>query len=105
MLPEITQCFTPPDFDVKIKSLPVKKNKFITFGCLNKLSKINDDVIILWSKILLSISNSKLLIKNKDLNNQKTIDNIFEIFKKKNISKERLILRGESKTRKELLEV
>ena len=30
-LPEISQCFTPPDFDVKINSLPALKNNFITF--------------------------------------------------------------------------
>ena len=102
-LPEITQCFTPPDFDVKINGLPAAQNNFITFGCFNKLSKVNDDVIALWSKILLSISNSKLFIKNKDLNDKKVIENIFARFKKKNINKNRLILRGESSTRKELL--
>ena len=66
-LPEISQCFTPPDFDVKINNLPASKNNFITFGCINKLSKINDDIIALWSKVLLSIPNSKLILKNKNL--------------------------------------
>ena len=104
-LPEITQCFTPPDFDVTINSLPAKKNNFITFGCVNKISKVNDAVVTLWSKILLSIPNSKLLLKNKDLEDRKIIENIFVRFGKQNINKDRLILRGESRTRKELLKV
>ena len=104
-LPEISQCFTPPDFDVKINSLPALKNNFITFGCVNNISKINDNVIALWSKILLSISNSKLLIKNQNLDNKKITENFLERFKKQDISKNRLILRGGSITRKELLEV
>ena len=104
-LPEISQCFTPPDFDVKINSLPALKNNFITFGCVNNISKINDNVIALWSKVLLSISNSKLLIKNQNLDNQKITENFLERFEKQNISKNRLILRGGSITRKELLEV
>ena len=104
-LPEISQCFTPPDFDMKINSLPALKNNFITFGCVNKITKINDDVIALWSKILLSISNSKLLIKNQNLDNKKITENFLERFKKQGISKNRLILRGGSITRKELLEV
>ena len=104
-LPEISQCFTLPDFDVKINSLPALKNNFITFGCVNNISKINDNVIALWSKILLSISNSKLLIKNQNLDNKKITENFLERFKKQDISKNRLILRGGSITRKELLEV
>ena len=104
-LPEISQCFTPPDFDIKISSLPCIKNNFITFGCANKLSKINDHVIALWSKILLSIPNSKLILKNKDLDDKIVVKNIFKRFEKYKINKNRLILEGESKTRKELLEI
>ena len=94
-LPEITQCFTPPDFDVKINSLPASNNNFITFGSVNKLSKMNDDVIALWSKILLSVPNSKILLKNNYFDNQKIIDEYFgKRFAKHNINKDRLILRG-----------
>ena len=103
-LPEITQCFTPPDFDVKINSLPASKNNFITFGCVNKLTKINDDVIRLWSKILSSVPSSKLILKNKDFDNQRVIEDTFKRFEKYKIRKNCLILRGESSTRKELLE-
>ena len=103
-LPEISQCFTPPEFDLNIKSLPAIKNNFITFGCLNKITKINEQVIALWSKILLSNTNTKLLIKSKNLGDFTVAKNIIESFKNKNIEKDRLILRGESKTRKEVLE-
>ena len=51
-LPEITQCFTAPNFDVVINSLPASKNGFITFGSMNKITKVNDNVISLWSKVL-----------------------------------------------------
>ena len=103
-LPEISQCFTPPNFDIKISNLPALKNNYITFGCFNKLSKVNSKVITLWSKILLSIPNSKILLKNKDLDNKKIFENICQSFKKEKINKDRLILLGESKTRRELLE-
>ena len=104
-LPEISQCFTPPDFDVKINSLPATKNNFVTFGSLNKLTKVNNDVIALWSKILSSIPSSKLLLKSWELSNPKFVEQTLERFKKYNIGKNKLILRGKSKTRKELLEV
>jgi len=104
-LPEISQCFTPPDFDVEINTLPALKNNFITFGCINKLTKVNDDVILLWSKVLSSVKGSKILLKNKDLNNKKVCEKILERFKKNNINEDRIILEGESKSRKELLQV
>tara|TARA_Y100000590_G_scaffold446553_1_gene580447 strand:- start:1890 stop:3845 length:1956 start_codon:yes stop_codon:yes gene_type:complete len=104
-LPEISQCFTPPDFEVKINELPANKNNFITFGCVNKLTKINNEVIKLWSKILLLVSNSKLILKNKDFDNSEIYNNTLSRFKKNSIDKDRLILLGESKSRKELLSI
>ena len=104
-LPGMAQCFTPPDFKVEINDLPAKKNKFITFGSLNKLNKMNDNVINLWSKILLSVSDSKLVLKTKNLDNNKIVNEIIFKFKKQNIDKERIILLGESQSRKEVLEV
>ena len=104
-LPEISQCFTPPDFDVEVNILPALKNNFITFGCINKLTKVNDDVILLWSKVLSSVKGSKILLKNKDLNDKKICEKILERFKKNNINEDQIILEGESKSRKELLQV
>jgi len=103
-LPEISQCFTPPDFDIKINSLPALKNNFITFGCLNKFSKMNDEVIALWSKILLSVPKSKLLLKSREFKNEVIKKNNLEKFKKHNINEDRLIIIGHSKTRREVLE-
>ena len=104
-LPEITQCFTPPDFDTKVNSLPAINNNFITFGSLNKLTKINDDVITLWSKILLSVPKSKLILKSREFDNQSVVKDLINKFKKHNIDNNRLILQGKSKTRKEVFEV
>ena len=104
-LPDITQCFTPPEFNIKVENLPAIENKFITFGCLNKLSKINEDVIVLWAKILSLIPNSKLLLKSKEFNDKKIVKSTLEKFNKNNIDSDRIIFEGKSNTRKEVLEV
>ena len=62
-LPEIRWCFTPPDVDIKVAALPALKNNYITFGCFNNLSKINNEVIALWAKVLLAVPNSRLFLK------------------------------------------
>ena len=104
-LPKISQCFTPPDFDVEVNDPPCLKNKFITFGSLNKLTKINEDVIELWSKVLSSISNSKLILKTNNIDNKIVKKDIIDKFKKNNINAKQLVLLGEFNTRKELLKI
>ena len=102
-LPEIPMCFTPPDFDVEINTLPALKNNFITFGCINKLTKINNDVILLWSKVLYLVKGSKILLKNKDLEDKGVFAKTLQKFKENNINEDRIILEGGSKSRIELL--
>ena len=43
--------------------MPSIKNSYITFGSLNNFSKINENVIDVWSTILKEIKNSKLILK------------------------------------------
>ena len=103
-LPEISQSFTVPDFNLEINHLPAYNNKFITFGSANKLTKINDEVVKLWSEILLAIPNSKLLIRSKELSNKIFFNDTLTRFEKNKINKNRLIFLGKAETRKEILE-
>tara|TARA_B100001123_G_C15323100_1_gene1028594 strand:- start:306 stop:2285 length:1980 start_codon:yes stop_codon:yes gene_type:complete len=104
-LPKISQCFTPPNLEIKVNELPALKNNFVTFGCLNKILKVNDEVIKVWSKILLSVINSKLILKSKELDDKKFSNYILKKFEKNGVKSENLIFLGETKTRRETLEV
>ena len=95
-LPNIWVCFTAPDFDVQISDLPVIKNGYVTFGSFNHLSKINDEVISLWSKILKSIPKSKIFLKTKQLNNSYLKEKIISQFKENGINLNSIILEGSS---------
>lgn len=70
-LPDTRLCFTPPHASVtpKVDNLIVSNEESITFACFQNLSKINEDVIKLWAKILQLLPKSQLLIKNKQLKN------------------------------------
>ena len=102
-LPNMWVSFTPPDFDVKISELPAIKNRYITFGSFNHLSKINKKVIFLWSKILKSVPNSKIFLKTKQLNDIYLKKKIIDEFKKNGIDLNSIILEGGS-PRNELLD-
>ena len=78
-------------------------DKSICFGSFCAIPKINTDVIETWSKILNQTKNSKLLLKNHYLDRSYARDFIYQTFFDYGISKERLILEGNS-TRKNYLE-
>ena len=103
-LPNIWSCFSKPNFKIKKEnSSPALKNGFITFGSFNNLSKINDNVIDVWSEILKRVENSKLFLKTKQLDNLKIVENIRKKFQKNGISAEKIITEGRSRTREEML--
>ena len=58
---------------------------------INNVKKLNDDVLTLWSKILIKIDNSILFLKFHDYENQEIRDKILEFFIDKNIPKERIV--------------
>ena len=92
----IYYCFSVPEFEIKITELPAIKNGYITFGSFNNLSKINDKVISLWSKILIAIPKSKIFLKTKELNNLYLKEKIISKFKENGINLNSIILEGGS---------
>ncbi len=62
-LPQTYISFSAPDLEVSVNELPCLSVGHITFGCFNSLSKINDTVISVWSRILVESEGSKLFLK------------------------------------------
>ena len=64
-LPE-TNCVSPPlPADAGEVVLSAFNNGYVTFGCFNNLTKINDDVVTLWSRVLQAVPDSRLFLKAK----------------------------------------
>jgi protein O-GlcNAc transferase len=99
-LPETRLCFTPPDIDVEVSPLPALENGYITFGCFNNLTKMNQDVITTWSRVLASVPNSRLFLKSKQLKEASVQQYTLKCFADNGIDSNRIILEGsESRTK------
>jgi predicted O-linked N-acetylglucosamine transferase (SPINDLY family) len=55
----------PPTAGLRCPEPPVTSNGYLTYGVLNRVSKISDDAIKVWARILRSDVTSRLLIKDR----------------------------------------
>jgi predicted O-linked N-acetylglucosamine transferase (SPINDLY family) len=95
-LPATRMCFTPPPVDPGISPLPALANGFVTFGCCNNLSKINDGVIALWCRVLDQVPRSRLLLKARQLQEDSVRANLRARFAACGVDAGRLVLEGPS---------
>lgn len=95
-LPETYLCFTPPHFNVEVEALPALSNGFITFGSFNTLTKLNDEVVALWSRVLHAVPESRLFLKTQQFNDPVALQNTVRRFSLHGIDAGRLILEGSS---------
>ena len=93
-LPETRLCFTPPDIDIEVSPLPALSNGYVTFGSFNNLSKMNDEVVALWSRVLSSAPNSLLFLKAKQLKETSIRQHVIERFAQHGIRADRLVMEG-----------
>jgi predicted O-linked N-acetylglucosamine transferase (SPINDLY family) len=84
--------YTPNRYPIQIQPSAVLKNNYISFGCLNRSSKVTFKVLEIWSIILDLVPNSRLLLSNCALNDTAYQELIFNFFEKKNIKRDRINL-------------
>jgi predicted O-linked N-acetylglucosamine transferase (SPINDLY family) len=86
-LPDTFWCFDPLDNQEPVAQLPALRNGFVTFGCLNLPSKINEEVIALWSKVLRAVDRSKIILLSPSAS---AWDRVIASFARNGISADRL---------------
>ncbi len=102
-LPSGFLCFDPPLDAPEVTPLPMLRNGFVTFGSFNALAKITDEAVALWSRILLRVSGSRILFKNKCLFDESTRHRLFQQFAIHGISSDRIMMTPFTRTTEEHL--
>lgn len=95
-LPEVYCCFTPPDFEVEVGPLPALTAGHVTFGCFNHLSKMTDEVVALWARVLKAVPDSRLFLKTRQLDDTSVCETTRKRFAAQGIDSSRLLLEGAS---------
>ena len=84
-------CYQEPELKIPVfvSTLPALKNGFITFGCLNNISKISEPTIQCWTDLLKEIPSSKMLLYCPEGDHW---DIVLERFTSRGIDKSRITL-------------
>ena len=93
-LPDTCLCLTPPEIAVDVSSLPALAAGRVTFGSFNNLSKINDKVVAVWSRVLQGVPGSRLLLKSRQFDDAAVRHEMAARFTAHGIASERLELEG-----------
>ena len=93
-MPDSYVCFSAPSYPLEVAKLPALSCGYVTFGSFNNLTKVNDSVVDLWSRVLQAVPNARLYLKTGQLDNADICELTLQRFAARGIGPERLVLAG-----------
>ncbi len=85
-------CYSPPSDAPPVAEPPMLSNSFVRFGSFNNAAKIREETLALWSRVLVAVPNSRLVLKARALGDAGARRRIFEGFARHGIDAARLEL-------------
>jgi predicted O-linked N-acetylglucosamine transferase (SPINDLY family) len=82
---------------------PMLRNGFVTFGVFNRIDKISDEALAVWSKLLRAVEGSKIVVKHFALDDVLVRDSLISRFVAQGVPQDRVICTGSSGRRDHLL--
>jgi protein O-GlcNAc transferase len=92
-LPDIISCYRPDDNSpAVIEHPPMEDNGYVTFGCFNNFTKVTDEVLAVWGRILDKVPNSCLMLEINGIDSEPFYSEVQNRMKRIGIPSEKLIL-------------
>jgi predicted O-linked N-acetylglucosamine transferase (SPINDLY family) len=95
-LPRVRFCYAPPDYASDVAEPPSAIGGPTIFGSFNNLAKLNGSVVALWSRVLVAVPRSRLLLKWRSLADPAMQSRIRRAFDRHGIDGDRIELEGAS---------
>ena len=93
LLPHTRFCYGPPAYAPEVAESPCLSRAKITFGSFNRLSKVTDEVVETWCKVLNAVPESRMVVKAGALAEEQVAKGLKARFESHGIGAERLELR------------
>jgi predicted O-linked N-acetylglucosamine transferase (SPINDLY family) len=96
-LPHTRFCFRPIDDAPEVASAPpVARRGTVTFGSFNNVAKVNEQVIDAWSRVLLDVPGSRMVLKWRTLANAEYRESMARRFEQAGVDSKRIEMHGYS---------
>jgi len=95
-MPHDYVCYGPPPISPDVGPLPAASAGHVTFGCFNNAVKLSPPILDAWAQSLLRVPQSRLLIKNRSMNQPELRDRLHAHFAQHGIPPQRILLEGGS---------
>jgi predicted O-linked N-acetylglucosamine transferase (SPINDLY family) len=83
-----------PVSDLSVSELPMLRNGYVTFGVFNRIYKISDDAIRVWSRIMRQVPGSKIILKHGLLDDPLLRDSLIARFVAQGIAEDNITCLG-----------
>jgi predicted O-linked N-acetylglucosamine transferase (SPINDLY family) len=84
----------PPPAELRAAEPPVTSNGYLTYGVFTRASRLSNDVLEVWARILRSDTSSRLLVKDHLLNDVSIQTRLKENFAARGIASDRIDMMG-----------
>lgn len=95
-MPDDYICYLPPANVPDVGPLPARRNGYVTFGCFNNPTKINEVTLQKWASVMQAVPNSRLFLKGGPYQSEELVERIRTIMGAHGIDAERLRFEGNS---------
>ncbi|MCA0974294.1 tetratricopeptide repeat protein [Halomonas denitrificans] len=95
-LPDDYICYEAPPYTPEVNALPAKANGYITLGCFNNGTKLNDVLLTEWATLMKQLPESRLLLKSQQFKGAERGASITAFMAEQGISEERIMIEGPS---------
>lgn len=73
-VPDTRLCFSPPKDAPPVAPLPAQRNGYVTFGCVQNLTKINDYTLQVWKRVFDAVPGAHMRIQTPQFADMKAKD-------------------------------
>ena len=94
---------TDPILDLPLSEPPMLRNGYVTFGVFNRIYKISDEAIRVWSKVMRAVTGSRIIIKHTLLDDPVLRDSLVARFVAQGIVEENVTCLGSTPRHEHLL--